>query len=280
MVQRAASDIEGLDLSWTYDGLSRSGDDGLRAPWPSEVTPGWAFGDGGGAGTRVAVIDSGVEPGHPLVGSFESYAAEQDGESVNVIADAGHDMCGHGTACAGIIRALAPGCEIVSVRVLGMGFFGSGEALIAGLRWAIDNGCDVINLSLSTTKRETSEVLYRLADLAYFRRTLIVASAHNTPVASFPWRFSSVISVGSHRMTDPELFYYNPRPPVEFFARGEDVSVAWLRGGTTTCTGNSFATPHIAGMCARILGAHPGLTPFQVKTILHLTAANVRREDS
>jgi subtilisin family serine protease len=279
MTRRGGSDIEGLDLSWTYDGSVHTGDDGLRAPWPAEVTPGWAFGDGSGAGTRVAVIDSGIEPGHPLVGPFESYAAEQDGDTMTVTADAGHDMCGHGTACAGIIRALAPGCEIVSVRVLGMGFFGSGEALTAGLRWAIDNRCDVINLSLSTTKRETAEVLYRLADLAYFRRTLIVASAHNTPVASFPWRFSSVISVGSHQMTDPEIFYYNPHPPVEFFARGQEVSVAWLRGSTITCTGNSFATPHIAGMCARILGAHPGLTPFQVKTLLYLTAANVRREE-
>jgi subtilisin family serine protease len=44
-----------------------------------------------------------------------------------------------------------------------------------------------------------------------------------------------------------------------------------------TMTGNSFATPHIAGLVARILSKHPGLTPFQVKSILRALAANVAR---
>ena len=51
------------------------------------------------------------------------------------------------------------------------------------------------------------------------------------PVESYPWRFSSVISVGSHEEPDPLVFYANPEPPVEFFARGVDVDVAWLGGG-------------------------------------------------
>ena len=51
------------------------------------------------------------------------------------------------------------------------------------------------------------------------------------PVESYPWRFSSVISVGSHEGADPLAYYYNPEPPVEFFARGVDVEVAWLGGG-------------------------------------------------
>ena len=75
---------------------------------------------------------------------------------------------------------------------------------------------------------------------------MLVASAHNMPVESFPWRFSSVISVGSHEETDPLLFYANPDPPVEFFARGVDVEVAWIGGGTIRASGNSFATPCIA----------------------------------
>ena len=67
----------------------------------------------------------------------------------------------------------------------------------------------------------------------------------------------------------------NPTPPVEFFARGVDVEVAWLGGGTIRATGNSFATPHIAGICALVLAKHPELTPFQLKSVLHLTATNV-----
>jgi subtilisin len=104
---------------------------------------------------------------------------------------------------------------------------------------------------------------------------VLVASAHNMPVDSYPWRFSSVISVGSHEGTDPLQFFYNPSPPVEFFARGLDVEIAWLGGGTIRASGNSFATPHIAGICALILGKHPELTPFQLKSVLHLTATNV-----
>ena len=70
-------------------------------------------------------------------------------------------------------------------------------------------------------------------------------------------------------------FFYNPVPPVEFFARGLDVDVAWLGGSTIRSTGNSFATPHMTGICALVLGKHPELTPFQVKSVLHATAANV-----
>ena len=95
------------------------------------------------------------------------------------------------------------------------------------------------------------------------------------PVESFPWRFSSVISVGSHEETDPFTYFYNPSPPVEFFARGLEVDVPWLGGGTLRCTGNSFATPHVAGLCALILSKHPELTPFQLKSVLYLTASNV-----
>src|SRR4030095_13530369 len=93
-------------------------------------------------------------------------------------------------------------------------------------------GFDVINMSLSTTKSRFAGVLHEVADAAYFRRTVLVASAHNMPVESYPWRFSSVISVGSHEEPDPLTYYYNPNPPVEFFARGVDVEGAWLGGAS------------------------------------------------
>ena len=130
-------------------------------------------------------------------------------------------------------------------------------------------------MSLSTTKKDYSAVLHELADSAYFQRTVLVASAHNMPVESYPWRFSSVISVGSHEEEDPMTLYYNPNPPVEFFARGVNIEVPWSGGETLRCSGNSFATPHVAGMCALVRSKHPDLTPFQLKSVLHLTSSNV-----
>jgi subtilisin family serine protease len=248
----------------------------LPADWPERVTLDWALGGSTGAGIDVCILDSGVESTHPLVGGLASAVAvvfDDDHDPV-VVPDTDGDVCGHGTACAGIVRALAPDCRLHSVRVLGSGASGTGDLILAGLRHAIEQGFRVVNLSLSTTKRRFAELLHELADEAYFQGTVLVASAHNMPVESYPWRFSSVVSVGSHDDADPLTWYANPSPPVEFFARGVDLDVAWLGGGTMRCTGNSFAAPHVAAVSALVLAKHPELTPFQLKSILYLTAAN------
>jgi subtilisin len=232
--------------------------------WPERVTRDWAWGGATGASVRVCILDSGVQSDHPAIGEIqESVAIRIDGDETIVEPDEEGDVAGHGTACAGIVRSFAPECELVSVRVLGAGYTGSGAALLEGLRWAVDQGFHVINMSLSTTKQKFSALLHELADSAYFRKTMLVASAHNMPVESYPWRFASVISVGSHDRDDPYAFFYNP---------------SWVGGATYVCTGNSFATPHIAGLAALVLSKHPELTPFQLKSVLYLTATNVGGE--
>jgi subtilisin len=246
--------------------------------WPDALTREWAWGGSTGKGVRVCILDSGVEGGHPRVGGLDhAYAVSDDGGMTRVHEDDPHDVSGHGTASAGIVRALAPDCSLSSVRVLGAGLRGSGAVLLAGLRWAVEQEFEIVNMSLSTSKAELVRVLHELADTAYFGRTLLVTAAHNMPVESFPWKFASVVSVGSHGGDDPFEFFYNTRPPVEFFARGIQVDVAWRDGGEKRVSGNSFATPHIAGIAALVLGKHPSLTPFQLKTVLYLTASNVQR---
>lgn len=253
----------------------------LPSQWPEQVTREWAWGGATGKGVRVCILDSGVDAGHPLVGELESTVTVtlDENEEIVVAENTEGDVAGHGTACAGIVRALAPECSIASVRVLGQGFTGSGPVLLAGLRYAVEQEFDVINMSLSTTKKPFAGALHELADNAYFQRSVLVASAHNMPVESYPWRFSSVISVGSHEEEDPFTFFYNPSPPVEFFGRGVRVRVAWVGGKSVTASGNSFATPHMAGICALILSKHADLTPFQVKSVLYLTASNVGGEE-
>lgn len=259
--------------AWSTSGSARM----LPVRWPHPITRDWAWGRSSGRGVRVCVLDSGIEADHPRVGPVDGavVATSDDNDRVRVTRDTEGDVAGHGTACAGIIRGLAPDCALHSVRVLGPGATGSGRELLAGLEWAIEQGFDVINLSLSTRKRQFAEALRELSDQAYFQRTVIVSSAHNMAVESFPWRFCSVISVGSHESSEALEFHYNPRPPVEFYARGVDLDVAWLAGESTISTGNSFATAHIAGICALILAKHPGLTPFELKSLLYLTASNV-----
>jgi subtilisin len=249
----------------------------LDNPLPARVDRAWALGGATGKGVKVCILDSGIEVGHPAVGEIAGAVVMSVDEDGNGIAteDTEGDLCGHGTACAGVVRSLAPEAELYSVRVLGAGFTGSGKVLLAGLKWAVEQGYDVINMSLSTTKRHLAEVLHELADTAYFKRTVLVAAAHNMPVESFPWRFSSVISVGSHEEDDSLTFFANPDPPVEFFARGVNVDIAWLGGSTIRATGNSFATPCIAGISALVLSKHPRLTPFQLKSVLYLISSNV-----
>ena len=114
-----------------------------------------------------------------------------------------------------------------------------------------------------------------LADQAYFANVLLVSAANNVPGPSYPSLFSSVVSVAAHDVADPSIYFYNPRPPVEFGAHGVDVDVAWRDGGRIVATGNSFAAPHIAGFAALIRSKHPEATPFEVKAILAATASNL-----
>ncbi len=238
-----------------------------------------AWGGADGSGVTVAIIDSGVEREHPAVGGMlrRSMLVELDEEGEARVSEdsEARDVVGHGTACAGIIHSLAPGAEILSVRVLGPDNRGKGAVFAAGLEWAIDAGAGVVNLSLSSKSDAMFGIFHELADAAYFANVLLVSAANNVPGPSYPSLFAAVVSVAAHDLPDPEAFFYNPAPPVEFGARGVDVEVAWRNGARMIATGNSFAAPHIAGLATRIRSKHPSLTPFELKTILAATASPV-----
>jgi subtilisin len=249
----------------------------VPVPW-EQVTPEWAWGGSTGKGMKVCIVDSGIEADHPALGGMvRGGVVVERSEDGPVVREEPHgDLFGHATACAGIIHSLAPEAELYSARVLGPNLKGGGDALVAGVRWAVEQEMNVINLSLSTRKQEHVADLHNLADEAYFQKTVLVASANNTPVYSYPWLFASVISVASHTEHDPYTFYYNPDPPVEFTAPGVDLELAWAGGSTAVGTGNSYATPHITGIVALIMSKHPDLTPFQLKTVMYYTSKNVR----
>lgn len=247
----------------------------LPLPGPAQD---WAWGGSTGAGVRVAIVDSGVEDGHPRVGRLAgavSVEPDPDDPSRFTYVEGPHeDLVGHGTACGGIIRSLAPDVEIYSVRVLGANLRGKGSAFLAGVRWALDQGIQVVNMSLSSRSEQWFGPLHQVADEAYFKGSVLVCAANNVPGPTYPSQYAAVISVAARPGDDPYAVAYNPHPPVEFGARGIDVDVAWSGGGSMVSTGNSFATPHIAGLVALMLAKHPWLTPFQVKTVLQAVAEN------
>ena len=247
-------------------------------------SPDWALEGSTGAGVRVAVIDSGIDATHPdLAGCIDIDGGRDfsvDGDGNVVMSEGAHDdVFGHGTACAGIIHALAPDAMITSVRVLGPGLRGKAAAFHAGLQWAVDEGFDVINLSLGAGKRDWALAFHEICDRAYFGNSFVVTAANNIERSSFPSLYASVTSVACNTGTDPLRFHFNPEPPTEFLARGIDVEVPWLNGETTVTTGNSFAAPHIAGFAALIKAKHPELRPFHIKAALWACSANVRDRD-
>jgi subtilisin family serine protease len=260
-----------LDLpAWSEPFAAESRARLVRAAALRQIDREWAWGGSTGAGVKVAIIDSGIEGSHPVVHGrlVESVTVEIVDDEARVVPDEPIDMYGHGTACAGIVVGLAPDVELYSVRVLGADLRGKGAAFLAGLEWAVEHGVHAMNLSLSSKSERLFPFFHEVVDQAYFRQVALVCAVNNVPGLSYPSTFSSVFSVAAHAISEPETFFYNPAPPVEWGAWGVDVPIGWKDGGTTVATGNSFAAPHVCGLVARILGKHPGLTPFEVKAVL------------
>ncbi|MEP7212136.1 MAG: S8 family serine peptidase [Acidobacteriota bacterium] len=228
-----------------------------------------------GAGVSVAVIDSGIDTTHPdLIGKVvESVEARVEDKKVVFVPSDSGDSAGHGTACAGILAKLAPDADIYSLKVLGAGGLGDGQAFLAGLEYAIRKRYRVINLSLGTTKPQFFAPLHDLLDRAYQAGCIVVAAANNLPHPSFPSVFSSsLISVIKSVETDPLHFGFHFGEVIELTAPGVNIRSAWPGGSYRDVTGNSFACPQIVGVIALLLEKHPHLTPFQVKSALYAIA--------
>lgn len=234
------------------------------------------FGDADGEGVTVAIVDSGVEADHPVLAGHlvRQLRVDVTEEEAIVVDDPdGHDLVGHGTACAGIIATIAPAARILSLRMLGADNRGKGRALVAAIEWTVRQRIEVVNLSLSSRSEQMYAAFHDIADRSYFANTLLVCAANNVPGPSYPSLFASVVSVAAHDVPDPDIWFYNPSPPVEFGAYGVEVDVAWRGGGRIRATGNSFAAPHLAGQAARLRSRYPSATPFEIKALLAATAS-------
>ena len=252
--------------------------DNRRSPFSFDAGE-WRTGTG--EGVSVAIVDSGVDASHPdLDGSIASLVeARFDGKRIVFDRSESGDSAGHGTACASLVLKVAPRAKIHSIKVLGAGGMGDGQAFLAGFEYAIKSGCRVINLSLGTTKPQFFSPLHDLLDRAYQAGCIVVAAANNLPQPSFPSVFSSsLVAVSKNDGKDSFKFGFRYGETIELTAPGVNVRTAWLNKGYKNLTGNSFACPHISGIVALLLERFPAMTPFEVKNALFHLADPERSE--
>ncbi len=230
-----------------------------------------ALNTGTGKGVRMAVLDTGVQEDHvDMVGMVEkSYKVKSMGRLFECVeVEKGTDKVGHGTACAAIIKDIAPDTEIHSVQVIGDNSRGSTAELTAGLRWCVKNGMDVVNASLGTIEQRNPTELSNVCDEALYKGVTIIAAASNRGRVSYPANLSSVISVDFERM-DKMDFDYRTGEPIEIEASGVMIEAPNPEGGTKFYTGTSFACPHVSGFVARLMSVYPNMQPFEVRALLY-----------
>ncbi|MFF3752632.1 type VII secretion-associated serine protease mycosin [Streptomyces sp. NPDC002018] len=249
-----------------------------------------------GAGVTVAVLDTGVDGTHPDLEGQVLPGKDLIGFGAT---EGDRSFARHGTAMAGIIAGhghgydrsegvlgIAPQAKILPVRVILEGTDparakarnSKGGALAEGIRWAADNGADVINLSLGDDSKsahpepgEDAAVQYALA-----KGAVVVASAGNGGEKgdhiSYPAAYPGVIAVaavdryGTHAAFSTRRWYATVSAP------GVDVVIADPDRRYYEGWGTSAAAAFVSGAVALVRSAHPGLTPAQIKKLLADTA--------
>ncbi len=221
-----------------------------------------------GTSSYVYVIDTGVYSGHAdLVGRVTSgYSAVADGRGTE-------DCNGHGTHVAGTIAGsqygVAKSTRVVAVRVLDCAGSGYTSGVIAGINWVVQShpgGTGVINLSLGGAPN--SQLDDAVAAATASGLTVIVAAGNNgaDACAYSPARAPSAITIGATTSADGIASYSNTGSCVDLFAPGSGITSAWIGGSTATNTisGTSMASPHVAGLAARLAQAYPGISSSQI----------------
>ncbi|WP_051325916.1 S8 family serine peptidase [Glycomyces tenuis] len=254
-----------------------------------------------GSGVTVAVIDSGVDADHPdLDGAVlpgRSYVDAGTGADPQLLAlgsDPGPvyerafaqaDPVGHGTAVAGLIAGraatghpgVAPGAAILPVRVLDDENRYHDSAMVGdAVRWAVDNGADVINLSLGG--QYDSEAFADAIDYADRHDVVVVACTGNQDEAGdgdavwFPARLPDVLAVTGVDRSGHLWPTAVTGAETDLAAPSAGLTVAAAGGGHKEATGTSFASAIVAGAAALVRSAHPGLDADLVRHVLTATA--------
>jgi len=256
----------------------------IQAPQAWDITT-------GSASVIVAIIDSGIDAGHPEFSGrllpgydfIEQDATPQDG-------------CGHGTHVAGILAAegnnaigiagLTWGARLMPVRALGNYCVGTVLAVAEGIIWAVERGARIINLSVGTPV--ASSLLEDSTYHAYTHGAALFAAAGNSGTNSiiYPARYSWVMAVGATDSSDLRASFSNTGPELDLMAPGKNILSTTPLGpfyyeiyGVTReygiLSGTSMATPHAAGAAALLASLPTFDTPDKIYQALTQTALDL-----
>ncbi|MFD3457428.1 S8 family serine peptidase [Streptomyces sp. NPDC058691] len=252
-----------------------------------------AWSDGNtGQGVDVAVLDTGIDAGHPDFGgriaATDSFVPDEDvtdrnGHGTHVAST----IAGTGAASDGKERGVAPGASLHIGKVLSDTGEGQDSWVLAGMEWAaVDQHADVISMSLgnSAPSDGTDPMSEAVNRLSAQTGALFVIAAGNSGAPNTigaPGAADAALTVGAVDSADDVAIFSSQGPRVgdgglkpEITAPGVDVLAARSQyapegeGSYQTMSGTSMATPHVAGAAALLAAARPGLTGAQLKDLL------------
>ena len=184
-----------------------------------------------GHGIKVAVVDSGIDGSHPKVGSVSGGISFRIGPGAGVACSTDFsDPAGHGTACAGLIRKIAPNVELYAIRVFDETLTAGDRALVAAIRWAVVQKMDIVNLSLGTTDVTSREAIASACKEAIKAGLILIASEHNSGLESYPSALPEVIGVTAGSVSGQYGYIYRTNHAIEIIARGDEQRLCWTDG--------------------------------------------------
>ncbi|MDX3400198.1 S8 family serine peptidase [Streptomyces sp. ME01-18h] len=285
---RRGAGVEGvwLDGRVTADMAESNAQIGTPEAWEAGLT---------GKGVTVAVLDSGVDAGHPdlagRIAQSRSFipgeeVADRHGHGTHVTSTVG----GSGAASDGKEKGVAPGATLAVGKVLDDEGFGSESEIIAGMEWAArDVDADIVSMSLGSTEPSdgTDPMAEAVNTLSRETGALFVIAAGNTGAPSSigsPGAADAALTVGAVDSADQAAWFTSAGPRYgdnalkpDLSAPGVGILAARSRlaegsGDYTSMDGTSMATPHIAGVAALLAEEHPDWSGARLKDALMSTS--------